>query len=1554
MEANEININYEKDDITMNKEDYQIELCQDGRFAATFDTANLLIKILQNTDYRPFIFNKKKNFRNENEFEESVEIDKTIAYFKIRDDFSIDKLYDHDPPPFDGNSVGSSDWDEKGTSEDNFRWSFDISNMHKNNGKYFIFVAVSRININEDMKGNDKQKKDDNGKSGYEREQFSKKIFKCPNEHEKRIDITNGHENIPSDNTTYESRKGIVIYRIEFVNKCQKEKNENGEDENEEKENGVKEKEEKKKEEKKEKRKEEKRRRRKKKRRKKKRRKIKRRKKKRRKKKKKIMVLALKDDSSEYNSHYSELSRFIILNFRGMYNIEFDDDYDFLKLNEKFEYPQNIRFILDNWYTFAEFANCMSRLLSCIYDKYFLVTRYNNDVQSLEVYDLAKMEHLIGARLVENIVNEYNDYFFSVSSLQLCFTQVNIVKLFHIENGLEIASKKFEELEKIYLLEFIDSDENLLIIGEGQDLKKGKDQESTKYKEDKKVLKFIIWDLYNTGEHELVELYDFPITKANIDDIYTRLAITSGNILQIDDDGKVSSVLKKVEKEINRKKLDKAADPNIDLEEILRSANGKYDTNRTIYYDENINFKVNDREPWLPGGSERTSYCLYYSEKGTETETLQLIVGRSTIQIWHQINDDCKNKDELPNKGEAFLEYIWSNRIPIWQEGEITRLRIKDFEYGPDYVSESKINDFYLKVYWIERNDSLEPEKLTKMTEHDEIMKEKLGKIILINEDNYLNEEQKEEKRQEITNNYLNIKIREKVIQGKDVIKKSHVARHACKALEHIRKRYKSKGDADIYKYKRLTNYIEHIIWKFAKYEPENFRLLDIRYNLMKSLILADCDRLIKFILFGYEETAKNKIDYRHVPSNKLWPGKKFLKEDDLNFSKRDELKKPENKMELTIYYCKNKYLDFFKIEPKKPENNMELAIYYCRGRELKDAIIVAYLLEYYSRNPTNCVGWMCTVSKAIPLLFEYNYDDFARKLFIRCFTDQGLSGQDPDEILPKGYSDYNSDTKFKTLIPLVKLKSDVKLKWYDIWKKFEDLINKFEGYGNFEEKSPLALRVVPFPGFTLNNIKMAKKKYNLFRNILNHFSSILLPPPRQIKQDETNKLSPFTRMIQYENNDYIYDNPAIEAVINFRWRKTKYSLYFLFLRFLIFAICFVLVSWAYLNRGFIVNGNFLLVLIIVFYYLAIYLFIIEVKQIRYRGPKKYILDLFNNFDMISIILPVMVMSMMLDDFQLSDGYGSVKETSLVVEISFSIFLLWIELILYLRLIPVIGIYVYHVIIVFKTIFPFFLFILIVIFAFAHTMFVLLRNPTNIMIKDTTTYSGNATNTLTNETLHIDLTTNFDPTSNDNPFTSFSKAMMATYFWINGNWVQRDEFDYWAVDVLTLIASILLVIVLQNMVIAYMSNVYEDTIAKSRQILLRHKANFISDYEALHIYFSKPGLEPKHIYFFSKADYFEEWYNTRSDNDKGPIYKNFEINSTLALSSIYKETNCDKYSLLTYDDNNIKMIVEDYIKLVGENTDDLIKRVIDIEEFEDMKIDLDHILEKLKKKIYKL
>ena len=61
---------------------------------------------------------------------------------------------------------------------------------------------------------------------------------------------------------------------------------------------------------------------------------------------------------------------------------------------------------------------------------------------------------------------------------------------------------------------------------------------------------------------------------------------------------------------------------------------------------------------------------------------------------------------------------------------------------------------------------------------------------------------------------------------------------------------------------------------------------------------------------------------------------------------------------------------------------------------------------------------------------------------------------------------------------------------------------------------------------------------------------------------------------------------------------------------------------------------------------------------------------------------------------------------------------------------------------------------------------------------------------------NINFKSYFDPTSSDNPFSSFSTAIMAVYYWISGDLVQRDEFDFWAVDAFTLIATIFLVILL--------------------------------------------------------------------------------------------------------------------------------------------------------------
>ncbi|CAB5370422.1 unnamed protein product [Rhizophagus irregularis] len=594
-------VNYGIDDISK-KEDYRIAISQNGKFIVTFDTANLRIKILENKDHRPFTSSKKEVNSNDNNkycgldnLDELYYIGQTIAYFKINNDFMIEKFYKEEYKP-SLCKVDSSDSDIINASD--FEWSIDISNMQEiNDGGSFILIAISHINVNMDMRRTE-NKKIDNKKNDYKKENLNKIRFKCSslsekyelkdegNKPDEACDIAINMKPRPT-NKISEIKKGIAIYRFDLK------KNQIGKESYvfntvtchySNQISGI----------------------------------------------CRFIDDSSKDDSKSLND--SRIKRFIILNFRGIYNFEFDDHFDSFNLNEKFEYPTNIRRELDIWYT----DNCMKRLLSCIYDKYFFVPQYKNDVLLLKVYDLAKMELETTIKKSKN-KNYYtlksNENAFSFSRLQLCFTRGN--------NSIRERSEK----------------EGLI---------------------------FAIWDLYNTGKVELIEIDDFPTII--IENFGTHLARASGNILHIGNNGKVSSVLKKIEKELKQKKenekkvdkekMDKVANSIIKL--LGKKPDGKPDESHSIHYDEKyMNFKpiVNEKEPWMLGDYDRHSYCLYcHNRKGAEVETLQLIVGRTTVQIWHQIQDSSKNKDELPNNGEPFLEYIWTNRIPINQEREETKI----------------------------------------------------------------------------------------------------------------------------------------------------------------------------------------------------------------------------------------------------------------------------------------------------------------------------------------------------------------------------------------------------------------------------------------------------------------------------------------------------------------------------------------------------------------------------------------------------------------------------------------------------------------------------------------------------------------------------------------------------------------------------------------------------------------------------------------------------------------------------------------------------------------
>jgi hypothetical protein len=304
--------------------------------------------------------------------------------------------------------------------------------------------------------------------------------------------------------------------------------------------------------------------------------------------------------------------------------------------------------------------------------------------------------------------------------------------------------------------------------------------------------------------------------------------------------------------------------------------------------------------------------------------------------------------------------------------------------------------------------------------------------------------------------------------------------------------------------------------------------------------------------------------------------------------------------------------------------------------------------------------------------------DDYVKKLFRKeCFANQNyISIQKHNIIIPVKYQERDSNHGIKFRSFEVNLRYN-KITWYSmIWKTFESIKKKIykrlDDWVNIGfEKQPLALRVVPLPEFTINNrtSQQNKSKRGNFLNLLfNIILFLFIPRWYSISWKEKNKLSPFSRVIYYEDNDDIYDNPATEAIIDFRWKRARTFFFFLFLRFLLYVLCFGLVSWAYLDHSIIINVDFLVVLIVVFYYLAAYLLITEVLQFLHQW-KRYISDIYNFFDIFSIAIPVIAISFMLiKDFRFSDGFGSVEtiDFRLITLISISAFFLWIEVVSFL------------------------------------------------------------------------------------------------------------------------------------------------------------------------------------------------------------------------------------------------------------------------------------------------
>ncbi|CAG8729898.1 1909_t:CDS:2 [Rhizophagus irregularis] len=608
---------------------------------------------------------------------------------------------------------------------------------------------------------------------------------------------------------------------------------------------------------------------------------------------------------------------------------------------------------------------------------------------------------------------------------------------------------------------------------------------------------------------------------------------------------------------------------------------------------------------------------------------------------------------------------------------------------------------------------------------------------------------------------------------------------HACKSLVYL---YNHKHVRSIEKYQKFVSGITNIIKDFIKRYPDNWKLMEVQYPLMSYLICSHSFSLIKYILFGVNGQTTEKL---HKPQN-----------DYASYPYYNDLELCDD-LELNDIYLKS-------------ANDLTLALKFHQDR---DSVMLAYLLEYYSENSMIHIGWMINVTNILPDLSKLSnhdyYGNYMDLLFYKpCF----------------GEMKYNFPIKrfralsvcqgtLKVFVPLINLISTNSSDFFSYNKMRGDILPD--------------IYMVPFPNFTTRDTKIEGKSKK--KGIVHFLRKTLFPPGYKNLEDKY--LSPFLQI--NKSNEAFFTIPAIEAVINSRWYQAMaywigpLSLYTIF--FILFASLPVFIN----NKTEMYKISEIIGFAI-FYYIGIYLLMIEFMQIR-KYKIKYI-TIFNIFNLSSIILGIIVFSlcvMFYAGFIVAIG----EDINLILR-SITTLTLWIELLLWLRIFSVIAINIFIFGNILKTIIPFFAFMFILIIAFAHSLHMMV--PISLRKIE------------------------------DYPFHTIWESILSMYFL---NSISLSTYNYIPLKFFSFIANIIIVLVLINMIIALMNDTFNKAREDSNLGLLMYRTELIDDFERLDIPFNKFQLnDSPYICYLRDPDLMKKWMKKSQELRETKLYSWFKEN----------------------------------------------------------------------------
>ncbi|RHZ53546.1 hypothetical protein Glove_441g67 [Diversispora epigaea] len=624
----------------------------------------------------------------------------------------------------------------------------------------------------------------------------------------------------------------------------------------------------------------------------------------------------------------------------------------------------------------------------------------------------------------------------------------------------------------------------------------------------------------------------------------------------------------------------------------------------------------------------------------------------------------------------------------------------------------------------------------------------------------------------------------------------------ACRALYVFgEKKHSVASHENVNKIKYLVESTQKLVRKYIK-KYGIFRLTSIRYPIMKYLIESSQESLIKHIL-NKKINSKNSNIY--IPRLYKW-------EDDTEISKSD------------LYYA-----------------------ILCIQKRGDSTVILKYLIDYYANNAKeyNNHGWMFTVSKAIPLLYDHNLREFVQYLFKKpCF---GITEAHTPPLHINAYDRKKGNRTAMIHSLIVKPRLESKFH-YTLWVFLKNLFKKW--YYRFQpSRSDRKVYMVPLPDFAVypnpkdpnpnpdpKGCEDHSENYSKYFWFLFTILRIFFWPRRRVI-NYTRKMSPFLRVIleEKENGYKIYQTPTIIAVLNFK--------------------CITIGSYSKIAYLFKTDSNIVLIISLsVYLYTGWYLIVTEIVQLKREGWYRYI-NIYNMFDLGSVLLPLAgSIVMALDYHRIIILQNSVNNSVL----AFTALVTWLELIFLSRYLEGPGRFIYIVQSILNTVWPFLVLMFIVVLAFGHAMFILLNYADDSSLQITAYKMKDTSNPdlYSNISIYQDINKS---SRLDNHFSSFVSSTEAVFFWTNGRWDQLDQWDNYAVDVMSILGSLILVLIFQNMVISFMNNAFEYANEKSFSATHRYRAKLIVEYECLEKPFDSKRGNPRYIYYIPNPDVIDIW-----------------------------------------------------------------------------------------------